>query len=143
MFHRLCGPPSIHEGQNGEKIQPGHIYLAPGDFHMVLRNAGGPTLALNQEPHVNSCRPAADPLFESAVNLYGPHVLGLVLTGMGNDGANGCRAIKAHGGYVVVQDEETSVVWGMPGTVAHAGLADKILPLMQIASEVKLLCKKK
>lgn len=82
---------------------------------------------------MNSCRPAVDPLFESVAEAFGPGALGVVLTGMGQDGLGGARAIKAAGGRVLAQDEGTSTVWGMPGAVVRAGLADAVLPLSEIA----------
>jgi two-component system, chemotaxis family, protein-glutamate methylesterase/glutaminase len=113
------------------------VWIAPGDFHMtVTRNAGGPRLMLNQGPPENSCRPAADVLFRSAAAAYGAGVLAVVLTGMGQDGLRGCESVAEAGGQVVAQDEATSVVWGMPGFVARAGLADRVLPLPAIAHEV-------
>src|SRR4029077_16748859 len=90
---------------------------------------------LHQEPPENSCRPAADVLFRSVARAFGPTALAAVMTGMGQDGLRGCEAIREAGGQVIVQDEATSVVWGMPGVVARAGLADKILPLHKLAGE--------
>lgn len=127
----------VHEATAGARLQPGHVYIAPGDFHMVVRRTGVDVeLMLNQEPHENSCRPAVDVLFRSVVEVYGPATLGVILTGMGQDGLQGCERIRQAGGQIIVQDEESSVVWGMPGQVFKAGLADKTLPLNQIASEV-------
>ena len=91
---------------------------------------------LNQDPPENSCRPAADVLFRSVAQAFGPSALAVVLTGMGQDGLRGCEAIRAAGGQIVVQDEATSVVWGMPGAVARAGLADRVLPLGMVAGEI-------
>ncbi|MCB9915661.1 MAG: chemotaxis response regulator protein-glutamate methylesterase [Planctomycetes bacterium] len=144
MFTRLLAerldksaPLAVHECKGGERLEPGHVYIAPGDFHMrVVACDGGPTLQLDQGPPVNSCRPAVDPLFESAVAVYGEGVLGVVLTGMGQDGLVGCEHVRHAGGSVVVQDEATSVVWGMPGFVARNGLADAVLPLAEIAGEL-------
>ncbi len=127
----------VEEGRAGGVLTPGHAWVAPGDYHMVVaRDAAGVRVALNQDPPEQSCRPAADVTFRSVAKVYGPAALGVVLTGMGQDGLRGCEAIRAAGGRVVVQDEATSVVWGMPGAVARAGLADRVLPLAQIASEV-------
>lgn len=128
---------TVVEGQAGMKLQPGWAYIAPGDFHMVVeRKAMGAVLALNQAPPENSCRPAVDVLFRSVVEQYHGHTLGVILTGMGQDGLRGCELIREAGGQVVVQDEQSSVVWGMPGFVARAGLADRVLPLNMIASEL-------
>jgi two-component system chemotaxis response regulator CheB len=127
----------IHEGAAGMLVQPGHAWIAPGDFHMVVaRDAASVRLQLHQGPPENSCRPAVDVLFRSVAKLYGSSVLSVVLTGMGQDGLRGCEDIREVGGQVLVQDEATSVVWGMPGFVARAGLADKILPLEQIGGEI-------
>jgi len=130
-------PLLIQEGKTGEKIKPGQAWIAPGDYHMVLENrADGVYLKTNQEPQENSCRPAVDPLFRSVAEIYGPKTLSVILTGMGQDGLIGCEHIKEAGGQVFVQDEQSSVVWGMPGFVARAGLADEILPLNQIGQKI-------
>ncbi|QDU21972.1 chemotaxis-specific protein-glutamate methyltransferase CheB [Urbifossiella limnaea] len=127
----------VEEGRAGAALAPGHAWIAPGDYHLVLaRDAAGVRVVLNQEPPENSCRPAADVMFRSVAKAYGPAALGVVLTGMGQDGLRGSEAIRAAGGRVIVQDEATSVVWGMPGAVARAGLADRVLPLAQLAPEV-------
>jgi two-component system chemotaxis response regulator CheB len=127
----------VSEAVQGDVIEAGHLYIAPGGHHLVV---GGPRsgalLALSDAPPVNSCRPAVDVLFRSAVERWGGHILGVVMTGMGADGAAGARAIVDAGGRVVVQDRATSVVWGMPGAVAHAGLADRELALADIAGEI-------
>ena len=104
---------------------------------MVLeKKAEGVFLKTNQDPQENSCRPAVDPLFRSVVEVYGARTLAVILTGMGQDGLVGCQHVKEAGGHVIVQDEESSVVWGMPGFVARAGLADDILPLNQIGQKI-------
>ncbi|MBC8285108.1 MAG: chemotaxis response regulator protein-glutamate methylesterase [Nitrospinae bacterium] len=136
-------PLDIQEGRAGEKLQPGQAWIAPGDYHMVLeKKADGVYLKTNQEPQENSCRPAVDPLFRSVSDIYGPNVLSVIFTGMGQDGMKGCQQIKDKGGYVIVQDEETSVVWGMPGFVAREGLADEILPLNQIGPRIVSILKR-
>jgi two-component system, chemotaxis family, protein-glutamate methylesterase/glutaminase len=104
------------------------------------RPGGGLVARLNREPHENSCRPAADPLFRSAVRACGSRVLAAVMTGMGQDGLRGCELVRAAGGHVIVQDEATSVVWGMPGLVAKAGLADAVVPLADMAPELVRRC---
>jgi two-component system chemotaxis response regulator CheB len=130
-------PLEVREAAGGELLQPGAVLIAPGDHHMVLRRSGSKIVtALNQEPPENSCRPAVDVLFRSVQDVYSGNVLAVVLTGMGQDGLHGCEVIKQGGGSVVVQDEATSVVWGMPGFVARAGLADRVLPLDRIANEL-------
>ncbi len=133
---KVSGHPCA-EGCDGEIVLPGHIYLAPGDYHMTLRREGDTLrIALDQNPPVNYCRPAVDPLFRSAAEIYGASALGIVLTGMGHDGREGARAIVDAGGQIIAQDEATSVVWGMPGAVAEAGLASNLLALSGIAPEV-------
>ena len=125
------------EGVHGEPLMPGRIYVAPGGKHMVIGKQGGDTVVLlNDGPPVNFCKPAVDPLFESAVPLYGAAILACVLTGMGHDGAAGAKQIGAGGGSVIAQDEESSVVWGMPGAVAAAGAASEIVPLDQIGGKI-------
>ena len=127
----------VVEAVDGTPLVPGTIHLAPGDHHLVVRSTGrGLTTALNQAPPENFCRPAVDPLFRSAVAAFDGAVLAVVLTGMGSDGRDGAAAIREAGGTVVVQDQATSVVWGMPGAVASAGLADEILPLDRIAETI-------
>ena len=127
----------VVEATDGVPLLPGTVHLAPGDHHLVVRSgARGLTTALNQAPPENFCRPAVDPLFRSAVAAFDGAVLALVLTGMGADGRDGAAAIREGGGTVLVQDQATSVVWGMPGAVATAGLADEILPLDRIAETV-------
>ena len=131
-----CALP-VHEAQHGTRLLPFNAYIAPGGFHMTVeRGLGGASLALNTHPPENSCRPAVDVLFRSVARVYGSASLGVVLTGMGSDGMRGCEHIRAAGGRVIAQDEESSVVWGMPGFVARAGLADKVLPLREIAQEL-------
>lgn len=134
VTHRPCA-----EARDGDVVKPGTITVAPGGQHMVLVRDGAQTLhvSLNCDPPENFCRPSVDPLFRSAARLFGSRALGLVLTGMGSDGREGARAIVAAGGSIVAQDEASSVVWGMPGAVATAGLCSAILPLGQIASELK------
>jgi two-component system chemotaxis response regulator CheB len=113
------------------------VLLAPGDFHLRLQRSGGSVVArLDPGTPENFCRPSVDVLFRSAAQVYGAGCLGVVLTGMGTDGARGAGNIVAAGGQVVVQDQATSVVWGMPGAVAHAGLASALLPLADVASAV-------
>ncbi|MGE3177744.1 MAG: chemotaxis response regulator protein-glutamate methylesterase [Vicinamibacterales bacterium] len=128
---------TVREAAGGEALAPGHVYIAPGNYHLVLQRKGTQVVtALNQDPPENSCRPAVDPLFRSVSEVYGTHVLAVVLTGMGQDGLRGVEHIHAAGGQVIVQDEGSSVVWGMPGFVAKAGLADRVLPLKDIPVEI-------
>lgn len=127
----------VGEGVNGAVVQPGKAWLAPGDHHMTVRREGtNVKLHLDQGPPENSCRPAADPLFRSAVQVWGKGVLAVVLTGMGADGLHGAEAVVAAGGRVLAQDEATSVVWGMPGQVVQAGLADQVVPLSEVAATI-------
>ena len=127
----------IGEGDAGAILRPGQVWLAPGDFHMALERQGTAVrLRMHQEPPENSCRPAVDVLFRSVAEVYGAHALAVVMTGMGQDGLRGCQQIRAAGGQILVQDEASSVVWGMPGTVAKTGLADRVLPLPQLADEI-------
>jgi two-component system chemotaxis response regulator CheB len=130
-------PLRVVEAADGSPLVPGTAHLAPGDHHLVVRStARGLQTGLNQGPPENFCRPAVDPLFRSAVTAYDGAVLALVLTGMGSDGRNGAAEIRAAGGTVLVQDQATSVVWGMPGAIAQAGLADEILPLDRIPDAI-------
>jgi two-component system chemotaxis response regulator CheB len=127
----------VSQGTSNELVAPGHAWIAPGDFHMVVqRHHGEVRIQTHQGMPENSCRPSADVLFRSAAEAYGPHVLAVVLTGMGRDGLRGCEQIREAGGQVFVQDQESSIVWGMPGTVANAGLADQVLPLPRLGSEI-------
>ncbi|MBX9776629.1 MAG: chemotaxis response regulator protein-glutamate methylesterase [Xanthobacteraceae bacterium] len=133
---RAVGRP-VHEAIDGEEVKAGQIYIAPGGRHMrVARRDGNPVIALDDGPLVNFCKPAVDPLFDSAAEVWGGKNLAIVLTGMGSDGTRGAAALTAAGGTVIAQDEETSVVWGMPGSVAMAGLCSAVLPLDQIAPKV-------
>jgi two-component system chemotaxis response regulator CheB len=133
---RLCAL-RIVEAADGSPLVPGVVHLAPGDHHLVVRSGrGGLTTGLVQGPPENFCRPAVDPLFRTAVTAYDGAVLGVVLTGMGADGRNGAGEIRAAGGTVLVQDQATSVVWGMPGAVSQAGFADEVLPLERIPEAI-------
>jgi two-component system chemotaxis response regulator CheB len=134
----------VREAVDGELVRPGEVLLAPGGRHMELAgDAAQPRIRLTDEPPENSCRPAADVLFRSAARLWGPGTLGVVLTGMGRDGLAGARTIVAAGGGMIAQDEFSSVVWGMPGEVVRAGLADAVLPLAQVGVEVALRLKRR
>jgi two-component system chemotaxis response regulator CheB len=139
---RLNGrcPLRVCQAAEGDAVRPGTIYIARGNWHMeVLAPACPgmtPTLHLSQGLPQNHCRPAVDVLFRSAATVYGAGVLAVVLTGMGSDGLVGCRIVREQGGSVLVQDQSSSVVWGMPGAVAQAGLANRVLPLHAIAPEI-------
>jgi two-component system, chemotaxis family, protein-glutamate methylesterase/glutaminase len=126
-----------HEAVDGEIVKPGTIYLAPGGRHMrVVRHGAEAAIALDDGPPVNFCKPAVDPLFTSAIDVWQGGVLAVVLTGMGSDGMRGGKEIVAAGGSVIAQDEATSVVWGMPGAAANAGICAAVLPLNQIAPKL-------
>lgn len=128
---------TVVEATAGEVLRPGVVYVAPGNFHLVLDRRGQRTFTgLNQDAPENSCRPAVDVLFRSVAGLFGSRALGVILTGMGQDGLRGCEDLRRAGSPVFVQDEETSIVWGMPGFVARAGLAERVIPLPAIASEI-------
>jgi two-component system chemotaxis response regulator CheB len=133
---RLGGPPAA-EAQAGEVLRPGRIYLAPGDRHLLVEaSAAGLVARLNSGPPENFCRPAVDPTLRSLVTACEGRVTAVILTGMGSDGMRGCQALAAAGGLVLAQDEASSVVWGMPGAVAKAGLAQALLPPEQLAERV-------
>lgn len=129
------------EGVHGETLKPGTIYVAPGNHHMTVVHAAQPAVRIGSEPPVHFCRPAADPLFASVAAAFGPAALGIVLTGMGHDGAAGARAIADGGGSVIAQDEASSVVWGMPGAAASVGACAAVLPPAEIAETVSKLIK--
>jgi two-component system chemotaxis response regulator CheB len=144
MFTRLLAdrlsaqfPIRFHEGTSGSFLQPAHAYIAPGDYHMiVVRDNLQVRILLHQDPPENSCRPAVDVMLRSVAKAFGPNCLTVILTGMGQDGLRGCEAIREAGGQILAQDEATSVVWGMPGCVARAGLADRVLPLALLGDEI-------
>jgi two-component system, chemotaxis family, protein-glutamate methylesterase/glutaminase len=144
LAQRLDGrsPLRVSEGVDGAPIGPGDIVVAPGDRHLGLVRRGTEIRQhVHEGPRENSCRPAADVMFRSAVEVWGGGVLGVVLTGMGADGLRGCERIREAGGHVVVQDEATSVVWGMPGFVARAGLAERLVPLDRLAPTILALAR--
>jgi two-component system chemotaxis response regulator CheB len=130
-------PLRVVEAADGTPLLPGTVHLAPGDQHLVVRSgARGLHTGLHQGPPENFCRPAVDPLFRSVVAAFDGAVLAVVLTGMGSDGRNGAGEIRAAGGTVLVQDQNTSVVWGMPGAISQAGYADEVLPLDRIPDAI-------
>jgi two-component system, chemotaxis family, protein-glutamate methylesterase/glutaminase len=133
-----CG--TVVEAEDGQPVRAQSIYVAPGGRHLLVRHEQGRLVtALNDQPPQNGCRPSADVLFRSAAAALQGNVVALVLTGMGRDGTAGAGAVKRAGGYVLAQDEATSVVWGMPGSVVEAGLADETLPLGDMAAAVATL----
>jgi two-component system chemotaxis response regulator CheB len=139
LAERLCEKSRlrVREAAEGELISAAQAWVARGDSHLIVRQEGKLVrLALHQGPLVNGCRPAVDVLFEAAAEVYGAGVLAVVMTGLGQDGLQGCEKVRAAGGQVLVQDEASSVVWSMPGAVARAGLADEVLPLGHLGPEI-------
>lgn len=133
---RSSGFPA-HEATDGEPVKPGQIYLAPGGHHMrVVRAGAGAAVALGDDAPVNFCKPAVDPMFKSAIDVWQGGIMAVVLTGMGSDGMRAGKEIVAAGGSVIAQDEATSVVWGMPGSAANAGICAAVLPLDQIGPKL-------
>ncbi|MGR3218823.1 MAG: protein-glutamate methylesterase/protein-glutamine glutaminase [Candidatus Anammoxibacter sp.] len=129
---------TVIEGGDNEIVKNDHLYIAPGGKHMELKKDANKNVltVLTNTPPENGCRPSVDVLFRSATNVYRGNVIAIVLTGMGSDGTKGLTPLKQTGAYAVVQDEDTSVVWGMPGSAVNAGLADKVLPLNEIPDHV-------
>jgi len=135
-LHSTCHL-AVREASHGDPVVAGQILVAPGDFHLkVASSGGGVRVCLDQSPPLNSCRPAVEALFTSIGEVYGGAAIAVILTGMGQDGLNGVRILKAQGASVLAQDEASSVVWGMPGAVVAAGLADCVLPLDQVVPEI-------
>ncbi len=130
-------PLPVQEATLGTILSPGTIWIAPGDYHLsVKQSQTSVQLVIEQSPAQNSCRPSADVLFESVAQVYGDRALGVVLTGMGQDGLRGCQEIRDRNGQILVQDQASSVVWGMPKFVADAGLADAVLSIDQMMPEI-------
>ncbi|WP_418791316.1 protein-glutamate methylesterase/protein-glutamine glutaminase [Phosphitispora sp. TUW77] len=127
----------VYEAQEGDELMNGRAYVAPGGYHMILRSKN--LIGLNQDRPVHSVRPAVDVTLESAVDFYGPNTVGVILTGMGFDGSKGASLVKQAGGKMIVQDEATCVVYGMPRVVVEMGKADKVLPIQNIANEIVLI----
>ena len=139
MADRLAAESQLEvvEASEGMALKAGRVMIAPGDYHMRLERAGQETVVrLDQRERENSCRPAVDVLFRSVAALYGGNVLGIMLTGMGQDGLRGTEMLKGKGAYIMAQDRATSVVWSMPGAVAEAGLANAIVPLDEMAPAI-------
>jgi two-component system chemotaxis response regulator CheB len=132
-----CSAMAVCEAQNGQQILPGHAYIAPGDKHLVIERDGARYLCrLSDGPHVNRHRPSVDVMFRSVAHHVGPNAVGVLLTGMGDDGARGLKEMMERGAGTIAQDEASSVVWGMPGTAVRLGAAMHVLPLQHIAVQV-------
>lgn len=130
-------PLKVQEGYDGAVIKPGEVWIAPGDAHMtVVRNGNQVVLKTDKNPPENANRPAIDVLFRSLAKVYGSHCLAVILTGIGHDGTSGCRALKECGAEILVQNEASAIVWGMPGSVVASGLADSVLSLQNIAQTI-------
>jgi len=131
-------PLHVVEAADGHTLDGGGAWIAPGDRHMTVERAGAQVrIRTDVGPRENSCRPSVDPLFRSVAETFGAHALGIVMTGMGNDGMRGARQLHEAGARVIVQDEPSSVVWGMPGFVVQSGIADDIVPLAGLAAEIE------
>lgn len=131
---------AAREGRDGERVEPGRVYVAPGGRHMGLHLVAGiPSIRLDDGPAVRHCRPALDIILRDAAAIYGGGTVAVVLTGMGSDGLDGARALARTGATIIAQDEATSVVWGMPGSIAKAGLARSVLPLGEIAGTIEAM----
>lgn len=128
---------TVKEAEQNDLIRPGVAFVAPGDYHMTVESEGNrKVVKLSQKPQIGGHRPAVDPMMESVAKVYGDRAVGVILTGMGHDGAQGMKAIKQKGGYTVAEDQSTSVVFGMPKAAIELGVIDKVLPLPAIASEI-------
>jgi two-component system chemotaxis response regulator CheB len=127
---------SVKEAEDGDAIIPGKVLIAPGSHHMIVENAMNPIVKLNTNPTVNGHRPAADPLLESAAKVFGSKAIGVILTGMGRDGANGIQAIKQQKGFTIAECKSTSIVFGMPKAAIDMGVVDIIAPITEVASEI-------
>lgn len=133
---------AVREASEGDLVRSGCAYIAPGGKHMVVRSSGKEQfIALTEDAPENSCRPAVDVMLRSMVDVYGKHILSVIMTGMGQDGLEGCRKARAAGGIVLAQDEASSVVWGMPGAVSKAGVAHRVYPLSDLAHQIARFCR--
>ena len=128
---------SVLEAADGMAVSAGNVYIAPGGSHMLVRRSGDAVvISLSDAPPENSCKPSVDVLFRSAVAVWGAGLLAVMLTGMGYDGLKGSQALVAAGGSLLAQDEASSVVWGMPGAVVQAGIANEVLPIGDVAAAI-------
>ena len=128
---------TVKEAEDNDRLTPGTVYVAPGDFHLTIRKEGNGTfIKLNKEPAIGGLRPAVDPMMVSVADIYGAKSVGVILTGMGHDGAKGMQAIKRLHGLTIAEDQSTAVVYGMPKAAIEAGVVDNILPLSQVADGI-------
>ncbi len=128
---------TVKEAEHNDVIRPGHVLIAPGDYHMLIEREGGKTVVkLNQNPPIGGHRPAVDPLMESVARIFGNKAIGVILTGMGHDGAKGIQAIKRQNGHTIAEDQSTAVVFGMPKSAIEMGVIDKIAPITGVAAEI-------
>lgn len=134
---------TVKEAEHNDVIRPGYVFIAPGDYHMLIEREGGKTvIKLNQNPPIGGHRPAVDPLMESVARTYGSKAIGVILTGMGRDGAKGIEAIKRQNGYTIAEDQSTAVVYGMPKAAIELGVVDKIVPITGVTAKIlKVLSK--
>ena len=134
---------TVKEAADNDRLTPGTVYVAPGDFHLTIRKEGNSTfIKLNKEPAIGGLRPAVDPMMVSVADIYGAKTVGVILTGMGHDGAKGMQAIKRLHGLTIAEDQSTAVVYGMPKAAIEAGVVDNILPLSQVADGIVQCLKK-
>ena len=139
-LYKASGMPCM-EAVHGKEVEPGHIYIAPGDYHMTVRKKGGGlVLALNQDPPEHFCRPAADPMIRSLLDAYADELLLCVLSGMGEDGLSGARALAEEGGNILIQERESCAVWGMPKAVSEAGISTAMLSLVDMSRYIRKVC---
>lgn len=134
---------TVKEAEHNDVIRSGHVFIAPGDYHMLIDREGGKNvIRLNQNPPIVGHRPAVDPLMESVARIYGSKAIGVILTGMGRDGAKGIEAIKRQNGHTIAEDQSTAVVYGMPKAAIEMGVVDKIVPITGVTAEIlKVLSK--
>lgn len=134
---------TVREAADNDRLMPGTVYVAPGDFHLTIRKEGNSTfIKLNKEPAIGGLRPAVDPMMVSVADIYGAKTVGVILTGMGHDGAKGMQAIKRLHGLTIAEDQSTAVVYGMPKAAIEAGVVDNVLPLSQVADGIVQCLKK-
>jgi len=134
---------TVKEAEHNDVVRPGMVFIAPGDYHMLLEREGSKTvIKLNQTPPVGGHRPAVDPMMESVAKIYGSRAIGVILTGMGHDGSKGMQAIKKQRGHTIAEDQTTAVVYGMPKSAIELNIVDRIVPLPNVAEEIVKAVKK-